>query len=398
MKYILALIALTTFSVNLCLAQTFKIATNNPTSSEFKLLLLTNSEIEANDTVNERILDLVNPSLKDSMLHRKFEHHQLFLVGWMIHAFGGYNWRPVSMIKQKFVGTVNRNSRSGEEEYTEYDINFDLNFHLKKYLWLTFDAYDRQKKIGRQDFRGKKHRTNYSLSPFQRDTNNIDITRYRMHCELTPTASFRPQLHYLFYPTQPGLTLKEHPNFGTDLPSMGFYGASCLDCNHNCHPEIHPYEWTWWLNLHTGEEKSRTWLVGLFHEGSNRFAHWSRNPMTGKIAIPFAYRFKEGEPHNRTIGIEHLVFNRFLDNELSKYQLPDSTIDVKQRIHNISISDNKGQLFSMLIEFKDALPTDGLKYWFSDLNWDDKEMILSGYFNFGTSIKDLYTTKIIFKQ
>ena len=398
MKYILSVILLTTLSFNLSFAQTFKISTHNPTGSEFKLLLLTNTEIEANDTVNERILDLVTPVLRDSMLHRNWEHHQLFLVGWMIHAFGGYNWRQVSPLKQNFGGTVNRNSRSSEEEYTEYDVNFDLNFHLKKYLWLTFDAYDKQKKIGKQDFRGKKHRTDYSQSPFIRDTNNIDITRYRMHCELTPPGPFRPQLHYLFYPTQPGLSLKEHPNFGDDHPSMGFYGAGCMDCNHNCHPEIHPYEWIWWLNLHSGEEKQKTWLVGLFHESSNRFKHWSKNPMTGRISIPFAYQFKEGESHTRTISVEHLVFNRFMDNELSKYELPDSTIDVKHKTRSIVLGDNIGQSFSMLIEFKDAIPTDGLKYWFSDINWDEKSHILSGYFNFGTSVRDLYTTKIIFKQ
>ncbi|MDB5281598.1 MAG: hypothetical protein JWO06_673 [Bacteroidota bacterium] len=398
MKYFLSFLLVTTLSFNLSFAQTFKVSSHNTTTGEFRLLLQSNTQIEANDTANERILDLVNPVLRDSMPHRKWEHHQLFLVGWLIHAFGGYNWRAISPVKQKIVGTVNHNSRSSEEEFTEYDVNYDLNFHLKKYLWLTFDAYDRQKKIGKQDFRGKKHRTDYAKSPFQRDTNDIDITRYRMHCELTPPAAFRPQLHYLFYPTQPGLSLKEHPNFGTDHPSMGFYGTPCLDCNHNCHPEIHPYEWAWWLDLHSGPETDKIWLIGLFHESSNRFKHWSKNPMTGRIAIPFAYQFDDAISKVHDINIEHLVFNRFMDNELSKYEMPDSTIDVKHEHRMVKITDGTTHSFSLRMNFKNALPTDGLKYYFSDLNWDEQSHILSGYLNFATSVTDLYTVKIIFKD
>jgi len=397
MKHTILLLLITTLA-HFSFAQTgYKISTYQTTNRVFSNLLLSNARIEENDTMNEEILDLAKPLVLDSVLGRKKEHHQLFLVGWLIHAFGDYNWRAVSMIKDKFVGTVKSNSRSGEEEYTEYDINYDLNFHLNKYLNKVFQSYDTQKNYHRQDFR-PTHKTNYNAPPFVRDTNDIDIQRYRIHCEMTPPAPFRVQLHYLFFPTQPGLELKDHPNFGTDHPSMGFYGASCLDCNHNCHPEVHPYEWTWWLNLHGSDPSAKTWLIGLFYEGSNRFKHWSRAPKVGKISIPFAFVMKDDKSIAPSVTIEHLVFNKFLDKDISKIGITENTFGPKLEQNTISISDDNSVKYNIHVDFKGVLLTDGLKYWLSDINWDDKNHVLSGYFNLATAVKELYTTRITFKN
>ncbi len=400
MKHI-SLLLLITAIAHLSFSQpaeiSYKVSSHNITEKAFKNLLLSNKAIAANDTINEEILDLVNPLVLDSVLGRKKEHHQLFLVGWLIHAFGDYNWRAVSMVKDKFVGTVRSNTRSGSEEYTEYDINYDLNFHLNKYLNKVFYSYDTQKKYHRQDFR-RRHRTNYDAPPFTRDTNDIDIKKYRLHCEMTPPAPFRVQLHYLFFPTQPDMALKDHPNFGTDHPSMGFYGASCLDCNHNCHPECHPYEWTWWLNLHASDEHAKVWLTGLFYEGSNRFKHWSRAPKIGKISIPFAFKINDDSKNYPSINIEHLVFNKFLDRDLNKIEVADTTFGGKLENRLIEVDDTSGAKFGINVNFKSVLPTNGLKYWLSDINWDAKNRILSGYFNLATAVKELYTSRIVFKN
>src|SRR4051812_18135528 len=90
------------------LAQTtgYQISCFGATPKAFKYLLLSNAEIAKNDTINEEILDLVEPMLLDSMIEKRKQHHKVFMVGWFIHAFGGYNWRAVNMHKQKFVGTV----------------------------------------------------------------------------------------------------------------------------------------------------------------------------------------------------------------------------------------------------------------------------------------------------
>ena len=397
-NYLLWILLSITYPFSSYAQVSYTISTHDPTSPIFRYLLLTNAQIEVNDTINEEILDLSHPMVIDSILDRRKEHHQVFLVGWWIHAFGNYNWRAINMTKEKIVGTVRHNSRSGEEEYTEYDINYDLNFHLPRYLNRAFRAYDAQAKTKRQDFRSgfhyKKHHTDYTKPPFVRDTNHVDITQYRIHCELTPQREFRPQLHHLFYPTLPNMSLAEHPNFSNEHPSMGMYGAACLDCNHSCHPELHPYEWIWWLNLRDSSSTNKTWIVGLLKDGSNRFHHWSHNPKTGTISIPFAFTILDKNTHP-TITIDPLVFNRFLDAELKKLTLPTTLIDAKQENVTATLVDDKGNSFSIPIHFQHVLKSDGVKYWFSDVNWDEQQHILSGYFNIAASVTDLYTVRII---
>ena len=397
MNKLFSVVLLTTILLQTSLAQTtFKISSHNETPEAFKYLLLSNSAISKNDTINEKILDLVNPLLLDSVIEKKKQHHKVFIVGWFIHAFGGYNWRAVSMEKEKFVGTAHRNSRSSEEEYTEYDINFDLSFHLKKYLWRAFDGYDLQKKIHRQDIR-PSHKRDYTLSPFVRDTYNIDILNYRIHCELTPDRKFRKQLHGVFYPTQPGMTLKDHPNFGTDNPSMGFYGTYCLDCNHSCHPELHPYEWVWWLKATDSDTAiEKTWLLGVFHEGSNRLKNWSVNPMTGSVSIPFAFNYTEDTTLTYLVKVDHLVYNKFHDTGLEPLNLPALTVSAKETSNPFEFTGSDSSAFKGRIEFSDALPTAGLKYWFDEINLDKQNKIVSGYLHMAVSAEDLYTTKITF--
>ena len=380
---------------------TYPISTYTATPDAFRYLLLTNQQIEDNDTINEKILDLVSPMVLDSVLGRKKEHHQVFLVGWFIHVFGDYNWRATNMVKQKYVGTVRGDGRSGAEEYTEYDINFDLYFHLHKYLWKVFTMYDKQRKAKRQDIRAtfmrKKHPpTNYNVSPFVRDTNDLDMYKYRLHCEFTPQREFRPMLNYLFYPTLPGIGMQEHPNFHNRYPSMGFYGAPCLDCNHNCHAEMHPYEWLWWMNLHNGTPADKVWMFGLLKDGSNRFHHWSHNPKSGKVTIPFAYKVDDPAAKNRLITIEHLVFNHFVDSNLTRLNVPPDAFNADSDSLEVNLVNDKGTKIPLTVNFNFPMISSGLRYWFSDVNWDERDHILSGYLNMATSVLDLYTMRVTF--
>lgn len=394
------LLLFTAILLQTSLAQTtYSVSTFEKTPEPFRYLLLNNNEISLNDSINEVIVDLAEPMLLDSMIERKKQHHKLGPLGWFAHAFGGFNWRAMSMKKEKFVGTVVRNSRSGSEEYTEYDINFDINFNLKKYLWRVFDAYDRQKKIHRQDLR-KSHRRNYDTIPFVRDTFNIDKRNYRLHCELTPPRAYRAPLNYFFFPTLPhGGGLKEHPNFENDKPTMGFYGTFCLDCNHSCHPELHPYEWVWWLKNNDYDSTSdKIWYVGLFHESSNRMKKWSINPMTGSIAIPFAIQTDDTSSGYPVIEIEHLVFNNFLQEELKKMSLSATLIQPKETHQQVTITANDLLLTCMQLRFMRSISTRGLQYWFSKLNFDEQTKLLTGYFNMAVSAMDLYTTRIKFTK
>lgn len=377
----------------------FEVTSFQPTPENFRLLLLSNETISKNDTINEKIVSLVDPTLLDSTIEHKKQHHKLGPLGWFIHAFGGYNWRAVSMHKQKFVGTVVRNSRSGSEEYTEYDINFDLNFHLPEYLQRVFIAYDLQRKYHKQDIR-PSHRTNYNIPPFVRKADSIDIKQYRLHCELTPARSFRAPLNYSFYPTLPESGgLKQHPNFNNDKPTVGFYGTFCLDCNHNCHPELHPYEWMWWLkNNDTDSSVEKIWNVGLFHESSNRMKKWSVNPMTGTITVPFTFVIDSHYGQHPTIEIEHLVFNRFMDKEMGKLNLPVNVINSGKAFQPVAITKSDSVIAQIDIRFMRTISTQGLQYWLSNLNFDEQHNLLTGMFNMAVSVIDLYTAQIKFRN
>jgi hypothetical protein len=384
------LISFLLISAGQLFSQKFEIETYQKTSESFLHLLKSNDEISKNDTLNELLVDLVVPTLADSVIYRKKQHHKLGPVGWLISTFGNFNWRAFSMKKEKFVGTVVRISRSGEEQFTEYDVNFDLNFHLHKYLHRVFEMYDRQGKIKRQDFTSKG-KIDFKASPFVRDTNNIDIRSYRLHCELTPQREYRPIMNYFFLPTLPGAGgLKQHVNLENDNPTMGFYGVLCLDCNHSCHPEMHPYEWIWWLKANDGDNGTqKEWHIGLFHEGSNRMKKWSKNPKNGTIKIPFV--FKSEEP--ASIEIQHAAVNEFVSD--AKLMAPASVIKSQSKQMNVEL---KGRDFSknITLKFVNPINTQGLSYWFSDLNYDADNGIISGYFNYALCVKDLYSCKIIF--
>ncbi|MCS6933590.1 MAG: hypothetical protein NZM35_00385 [Chitinophagales bacterium] len=370
------------------------INTFNHAPDAFRYLLLPNTAIAHNDTVHEIITDLAEPMLADSVIEKRKQHHRVFLIGWLLHAFGGYNWRALSMHKQKFVGTVVRHTRSREEEYTEYDINFDINFHLKKYLWKIFGAYDRQRELRRQDYRRSHHR-NYDSIPFVRDTNCIDIRNYRLHCELTPPRAYRHLLNYVFYPTLPEAgDLAKHPSFGTNRPVMGFYGTYCLDCNHSCHPELHPYEWVWWLKTLPGDStRSKTWFFGLMHESSNRMKNWSREPLCGSIKIPFAKDCSKAGDTVLRIYVEHLVFGTFAG--MGEVLLADNAVKLSGAENSVIQLEGLPGKFMMVV-FSHPIKSDDYRIGFSEMNYDRGLDVLTGYFHIATNINALYTARVTF--
>jgi hypothetical protein len=384
---------LSLFLITGCLsAQTFELKSYAPTPAVFQALLLPNYKISANDTLNEQLVDLVIPMLADSTVRRKKQHHKIGPIGWFVSTFGGFNWRAISKQKEKFVGTVVRESRSGKEQFTEYDVNFDLNFHLKKYLFRVFAAYDRQGKIKRFDVTRKRQR-NYKAAPFVRDTNDIDIKQYRLHCELTPERAYRGALNYLYYPTLPGAGgLKGHPNFEAEEPTVGFYGLFCLDCNHSCHPELHPYEWMWWLKARDGDSSTvKEWNLGIFHEASNRQKKWSKNPKIGQVRLPFAMKVDKA----MRIEIEHGVMNRFWPEALSKWEIPAGHFNSGAAELDIKI-EGKDFEKTIAVHFMNPIKTGGLKYWFDELNYDAETGILSGFLYYAVAAEDLYTCQIRF--
>lgn len=382
------------FSAN-CIQKVFLIVllfTAINSNAQINLLRFSNEVISANDTLNEKICDLVEPFLVDSALSKK-PHHRVFLVGWLIHKFGGYNWRNTHPYKTKLVGTVIRQTRSGESEYTEFDINHDLVFHLPKYLYQTFEMYDKQKTTKRQDIR-PSHHTDYSKPPFTRDINNIgDIIQYRVHCELTPPARYRLILDSLFYPVIRPNEMKIHKNFLDNNPTVGKYGALCLDCNHNCGPEMHSYEWIWWLNtkLVATKKQEKEWFIGLMNEGSNRFKEWIDGPRIGGIRIPFYYKIDS--PNDTAIlQITHLIADNFNIEKLNLYA--DKTLQTFSTSitkHEIMYNEKNAPF---LLLFDKPLYAEGAKYWIENGQYNTETNELTGYLCIFTAVDFTYNIRL----
>lgn len=370
--------------------RSLKIQTFLPTPDGYLNLLKPLKEIRENTVLNESIVDLASVYLTDSILPRKFERHQLPVIGGFTRM-AGFRWLSINGRKEKYVGTAKNGFRiPGGVHFTEYDVNINLVPHLKRYIDLSYAAYTRQKKIGRY----KKENNHYTGPPFVYPDEETDLSVYHVHCELTPPAPYREMIDDLFYPIIPGSSAAQHLHFGDENFTAGLYGAYVSDCNHDCHPEIHPYEWLWWLNVHPSldeEENSKTWLLGLFREGSNRMPRWSPAPRTGEIAIPFIFPAGSKE---LVIELQHLVYGRF--NEEGFRQLANIPADAKQ----FDATEEKFLLeeknTGIVLKTNAVVKSPALKYWFSPLNYDEQRELISGQLHIAVSNDDLYTAKVKF--
>ncbi len=378
------------FTLVICsvsLAQEYRIDSYEPTDASFLYLTEPGYKIAADDIKNELILDLVEAEVVDSVISRKRQHHKLGPLGSIITIFG-YNWRAFSMQKEKVVGTLVRHRRSSEVQFTEYDIIFDMNFHLPAYQNRILEMYDQQVEYDRQDHR-KDHKTDYSKAPYVYHVDSIDYEPYFLHCELTPEYDYLDSLNTEFFYTRRGAGgVKDHKNFETNHPSMGFYGLLCHDCNHNCKPEMHPYEWMWWLKC-TEEDSTTTreWNIGLFHEASNRMKKWSDNPKTGQIAIPFVFRPSD----SMIIELNNTIAGKYVSLDKS----PENSFDGSESNRKIIAKGNNVKKVFKL-KFRNPNRTKAIRYWFSKLNYDNANDIISGYFCFELSVEDLSVSRILF--
>ncbi len=363
------------------------------TPAGFSKLLSSEEQIREDHVMNEELLDLVNVVLADSVVKRKTERHQFFSAA-IIRPLG-FRWERIRNTKQKFIGTAIRHLRvpGPKPRVTEFDVNWDLAAHLKKYIDITHEGYQRQIEINRK-MKGK----DITKAPFTYPDENADLNKYRMHCELTPPWDYLHMLNEMFYPCLRPKTTNEHPNFGEELPSIGLYGVFCSDCNHSCHPEIHPYEWLWWLNVNPNDkpvDNQLTWVVGLFKEASNRFPHWSPDSRTGMISIPFAF---PTQPGNLTLSLEHLVFSEFDKEELGAFAaVPNEAVDLDFLEHRFHLQQEGYEHIDITLRANSKLSPGSVKIWYSDVNVDKEEGIVSGRFNLATSSEAVYTFRLTSK-
>ena len=359
----------------------------------FLNLRITNDSISANDILNEQIVDMINVNERDPKVPTRYQTHQSVFFNWFVHLIG-YYWRAVDKKRYKFVGT-NKNGLSmpgDKDQLTEHDINFNIIPHLDRYM--NFAYRGRMEQTRRRQFKRAKH-ADLSQPPYIPPTLSTAQV-YDLHCELTPPRSMRDSVNAYFYPCQHGFNLDKHPNFCDMKPTVGLYGVFVLDCNHACHPEIHPYEWLWWLKLTEAEKAkgniNKSWFLGFFKESSNRFIMWSRSPRVGTISVPFIYRTSETKSY---LKLSKVVDGKFRAHGIKMMKgLPalTSTFGFTDTIINIDL--NNGKDFPLRLRTEGVANTKALRWWLSDLHTDDANEWVWGYLNIVVSVKDGYTAKL----
>lgn len=338
--------------------------------------------------LNEKLLDLFHVWETDSILRKKRERHRVF--GAAIIPLFGFYWSPITKRKEKYVGTVQGEARvPGEERFTEYDVNFNMIPHLPKYIALAYVGHIEEKRKNRDKTEEKVNRP-----PFTYPNSAKDLERLHLHNECTPSVEHRKLLDSLFYPTIRPNNLKEHPNFGEEGVTLGMYGAFVSDCNHNCHPEIHPYEWLWWMDLNPKKEHKPNevgFYFGLLRDVSNRMKHWSSAPRTGLISIPFSF---PADADGYEINLHHLITDIFYPDELAE------NIEAAANAYGLNFTEKVINIEDLgkIITFKNdkKIENEGITWWVSDLVLDEAQNIVAGKLNFVMSVRNLYTARVGF--
>ena len=147
--------------------------------NSFLKLRIANDSIDANDILNEEIVDLVKVDERDRKVPTPYTTHQGGGFGWFIRMIGFY-WQAVDRLRYKFVGTnLNGLSMPGErDELTEHDINFNLIPHLDQYM--NFVYRGRMAQTKRRQFKRVRH-PDLTRPPYVPPT--LSTARvYDLHC------------------------------------------------------------------------------------------------------------------------------------------------------------------------------------------------------------------------
>lgn len=359
----------------------------NETAPVFLYHFLPPAELREKIAKTEELTDLVNCFSVDSILKRRKQRHRVF--GSPIIDLLGWNWRAISRHKIKVVGTVSKiNNPAEKPHFREHDVNYNLIPHTQKYMDVHWTAYQAQMKTKKAQRQKKMNKP-----PFVPPTTET-IDEYRLHCECTPLFKngYREKLEENLYPVFSGANLLEHKNFMHAHPTMGMYGAFVLDCNHSCHPEIHPYEWLWWLDLSPEKDKTNdriSWIFGYLRDVAQRHRNWVKKPRSGIISFPFVFK---SDNKNKEIFIEHNLNDNWRPDGFSRIKgIPENAVglDFENLVFDIGKPGN-----SITIRTNKKLEDAPAKLWLSELNVDEKNGYVTGYINLALSIENIYAGRI----
>ncbi len=120
-----------------------------------------------------------------------------------------------------------------------------------------------------------------------------------------------------------------------------------------------------------------------------------KEPRVGQISVPFVFDLKND---TLKITLEHLVHDLFNSEGITRLEgVPENASDLYFSEKNFSFEGS--ELNGKTVQFTTSNPIqrEGLKTWFSDLNLDKDENLLTGYLNVGVSVDQLYNAKISFE-
>lgn len=267
-------------------------------------LAMTNDSLHKNPIYNEVVLDAVVPIMKDTTFWPETQRLRI-VFGDVLEGLLGLRWEAIHLKRTKLVGQSCQEVNPYDGAFTrEWDINFFLVPHLSHYVDSVANWWARADKEGRYVF------MDIMKDPKIQIPDKLKMGNWYLYveCENTPIKSKMPMMDSLFYPCSNTSSMLKHKNFGYIYTCIGLYGPAVMDCNHSCKPEIHPYEWIWWLKPDSSRFTKKEWYIGMHRDWSGRFRNWSTSPRIGKIKIPFLLKADQ----DINIQIELLAFDELV--------------------------------------------------------------------------------------
>lgn len=346
-------------------------------------MVMGNDSLFRNPIYTETILDGVVPIVQDTTFWPETQRLRI-VFGDVLEGLLGLRWEAIHQKRTKLVGQSSQEVSPYDGPLTrEYDINFFLVPHLGHYVDSVANWWNRA-----------GHESKNLFHSFIEDPNIQIPDKLRMgdwylyvECENTPIKSKRAAIDSLFFPCLKSTTgLAGHKNFGNTYTCMGLYGPAVMDCNHSCKPEIHPYEWIWWLRPDSSKSTKREWYIGMHRDWSGRFRDWSTSPRIGKIKIPFLVK----ADNDINMEIELLNYDEFVTSQHEPY------FDDAQWMPTTSFVQDVLR-FQLKIEVK-GVPANSVKYRVHAptlVNINGVQYI-KGWLELGIAVKNLAEFKVVY--
>lgn len=349
-------------------------------------------ELRGNVVACEQAIDLVRAWVADSVVEQRKQRHKGF-GGWMGQRTIGLFWEYFDAHKRTYIGTSSRPFHIFDGLADEVDINIFVMPHLPGYMQMARAGFEQAQARPRSDkaFRVETADRYASLEEFPLPEEiQVPEGYITIECEVTPPQEFAEELAQKMMPTRDGdYSLDTIPNFGAKYPAFGMTGVWCMDCNHNCRPEIHPIEWLWWLDLSAGRPGSanaKSWMVALMCDGSNRFHQWSPTPLGGEIAIPFVL------PRGSSVlkvGIDWLLGNPVPAADSLWENGPGSALELQTAELEVPLNFS-GRKSKAQIQSTAPATLPNVRYWFTqDGEPTGPEGDLHGYLHMSVMVRSL---------